>query len=129
MPVLTRYWLNGRRRGGRRHGETQGIYVDRYSGEEVALFFGLLGLSAVDLALTFAHLGDGGREANPVMAWFLDRGGSGAFAAAKLSSTLVAALLLLLHVRFRGVLHVLRAGVGMYLLLMVWHGVVALDRW
>lgn len=127
--ILTRYWLRGRRRGGRRDGETQGIYVDRYSPGEVGLFLAVLLLSVVDLVLTFAHLGEGGEEANPVMAWFLNQGGDSGFVAAKFGATLVGATVLLLHVRFRGVRQALRGLVGIYLVLMLWHGVVALDRW
>ena len=88
--MISRYWLRGRRRsGGRRPGENEGVYVDRYSRAEAAALLWLLFASAADLALTLHHVSLGGGEANPVMDWFLVRFGVAGFAAAKLGLTVV----------------------------------------
>lgn len=126
--MLSRYWLKGRRRGGRREGERVGIYVDRYTREEAALIL-WIGVSAVaDLVLTLVHLADGGEEANPIMAWLLDVGGVVGFAVGKLAMTGAAALFLLLHVRFRGTRFALWGLGVIYLGLMGYHAVAFLDR-
>ena len=80
--MVSRYWLHGRRRGGRRDGERQGIYVDRYTRLESVLIGWIAGAAVADLALTLLHLSQGGEEANPLMAWFLHVGGIPAFCAA-----------------------------------------------
>jgi hypothetical protein len=85
-------------------------------------------LCSLDLLLTLVHLGAGGGEANPLMEVVLAGSGTAGFVLAKLGLGLPAALFLLLHVRFRGVLWALQALVLVYAGLMVWHGVVAFDR-
>jgi Domain of unknown function (DUF5658) len=126
--MFSRYWIAGRRRGGRRDGESMRIYIDRYSLTEWSLVLALLLLSTVDLALTFAHLAGGGTEANPLMAWILHATGRLGFATAKILLTGSAALVLLLHVRFQLARHALKFLVTTYLLVMAWHALVALDR-
>lgn len=100
-PALSRYWLRGRRRGGRRAGEVADCYVDRYRPTEWLLVLGLLGLALVDWAWTLAHLSRGVEEANPLMAMALDLAGVVGFSAVKLVATLVPMAILALHVRFR----------------------------
>ena len=100
---VSRYWLFGRRRAGRRDGEADNIYVDRYTRGEWFLIVGVLILSLLDMVFTIIHLNAGGTEANPVMAWILDVGGHSLFIAAKLFSTVVGLLVLLVHVRVRRV--------------------------
>lgn len=127
-PMLSRYWLVGRRRGGRRDGEDRGIYVDRYTREETVLVL-WIGCSAVlDLVLTLVHLAAGGEEANPLMAWFLEVGGVAAFGSAKLLMTGGAALFLLWHVRFRGTRAALWGLGALYAGVMGYHLVAFLDR-
>ena len=122
--ALSRFWLRGRRRDGRRVGETTRIYVDRYTMREAGLFIALITLSLMDLVMTLAHLNAGGTEANPIMAWFVQHTGTVGFGVAKMSGTALGALLLLIHVRFKGVARILQLLVVGYLVLLVWHGVV-----
>lgn len=127
-PILSRFWLRGQRRGGRREGETASIYVDRYSQEETCLILWIGGAALADLVLTLLHLAAGGGEANPVMDWFLAHGGPAAFAAAKILMTSLAALYLLLHARFRGTRPGLWGLSVMYVAVMGYHVVAYLDR-
>ena len=123
-PLLSRHWMFGRRRGGRRAGERSRIYVDRYTATEAFLFLGLFALSAIDLYLTLVHLDAGGSEVNPVMAWFVRHTDTTGFGVAKMSGTVFGALLLLIHIRFTGVMRILQLLVVGYLFLLVWHSVV-----
>jgi len=111
----------GRRRGARRAEESRNIYVDRYSREEWLLAIGVAVLSGLDLVFTLLHLGAGGTEANPVMAWFLDVGGIDAFTIAKTLFTLVGVCVLLLHARFHRVRTLFRAAATLYGLLFLFH--------
>ncbi len=120
-PVLSRYWLRGRRRGGRREGEAEDIYVDRPSRKEWLLFGAILGLASLDGIWTLLHLERGVEEANPLMAWFLEVGGSPAFAAAKFGLTIVAAAFLLLHARFRAARRLMPWVVVIYAALVLVH--------
>ena len=119
--LLPRYSFVGRRRGGRREGETRNVYVDRYSSEEWALASGVLILSFADLVFTLVHLAAGGKEANPVMDWFLQVGGEHAFTAAKTAFTLLGVGVLLLHIRFERVKLLMRLAFALYLALFVFH--------
>jgi len=101
--VFSRHWLIGRRKVGRRDGERDNIYVDRYTAWDWVLVVGVLTLSILDMVFTLLHLDAGGTEANPVMAWALAWGGHGAFKAVKLATTIIGLLVLLVHVRFRRV--------------------------
>ena len=65
--MLSRYLLMGRRRGGRRLGETNFVYVDRPGGWIVAAFGAILGLSLLDAWYTLDLIKRGATEANPVM--------------------------------------------------------------
>jgi hypothetical protein len=127
-PMISRYWLTGRRRGGRRDGERQGIYVDRYTGLECVLVLWIVVAAGADLALTLLHLARGGEEANPVMAWFLEVGGLPAFTAAKVTMTAGAGLFLLWHIRFRGTQLALWGISALYAGVMVYHLFAFLDR-
>ena len=100
-PALSRYWLRGRRRGGRRAGEIADVYVDRYRPAEWALVLGLLALALVDWAWTLAHLARGVEEANPLLALAVQRGGVVGFSLVKLAATFAPIAVLALHLRFR----------------------------
>lgn len=67
-PIFSRYTLfGGRRRGGRRAGETENIYVDRHG---PLLLFGALALSllnVLDAFFTMLFLSHGGQELNPLI--------------------------------------------------------------
>jgi len=119
--VWSRYWLVGKRRRGRRAGEAQNIYVDRYSWGELSLVVGVLFLSAFDLVLTLVHLNAGGTEANPFMAFVLEIGGHGGFAWVKAITTVIGLLILLVHVRFRRVKNLLLFAFLVYAGVFVFH--------
>jgi len=118
---FSRYMFTGRRRGARRDAEAGNIYIDRYSKEEWLLALGVVVLSGLDLVFTLLHLDAGGREANPVMAWFLEKGGVDAFSIAKTLFTLVGVCVLLLHARFTRVNTLFRMALGLYGLLFLFH--------
>ena len=120
-PMISRFWLRGRRRAGRRDDETDNIYVDRYSGGEMLLVASVLVLSVLDMVFTIFHLNYGGTEANPVMAWMLDLGGQPLFMAVKLFSTFVGLFVLLVHVRFRRVKSLLGVAFILYLGIFIFH--------
>jgi hypothetical protein len=122
-PLLSRYWLVGRRRGARRAEESDNLYVDRYTPGEWGLVAAILALSCADLEFTLRHLGRGGSEANPLMAWLLGFGAD-TFGLVKIATTLAGLFLLLLHVRFRHVRALLTFTAGLYAALMVWHAYV-----
>ena len=119
--LLSRFAFTGRRRGGRRDGERANVYVDRYSGEDWFLATGVLVLSFADLIFTLVHLSVGGKEANPVMDWFLQVGGTHGFTIAKTAFTLLGVSVLLLHIRFDRVKLLMRLAFALYLALFVFH--------
>ena len=126
--MLSRYWLGGRRRGGRREGEVGSIYVDRYTRQEGGLVV-WIGLAAIlDLFLTLRHVAAGGGEANPLMNWVLEDGGPRLFGLAKIAVTFSATLFLLLHVRFRFTRPALWGLSALYAAVMGYHVVAYLDR-
>jgi hypothetical protein len=95
-PMLSRWLLSGRRRGGRREGERRHVYVDRPGFWALAGFFLILTLSILDAAFTLALLRRGATEANPVMQATLHLG-DGAFVFIKTVVTAAAAGFLCLH--------------------------------
>lgn len=56
-----------RRRQGRRDGESENIYVDSYTRQDLALTVGVLVLNILDAFFTLRWLGMGGSEGNPLM--------------------------------------------------------------
>ena len=120
-PVITKFWLSGRRRGGRRDGETANIYVDQYERSEIFLVAGVLILSLLDMVFTIVHLNAGGTEANPAMAWILAVGGQQLFIVVKTASTFIGVFVLLVHVRFRRVRPLLTFAFLMYLAIFAFH--------
>ena len=127
-PMVSRYLLSGRRRGGRRGNEASGIYVDRFTPAELGIAAWVALASVLDLVLTIVHLRAGGSEANPVLAWLLAEYGEWVFGAVKLSMTTFGALFLLLHARFPLARLGLLLGAAVYAALLIWHGVVAAGR-
>ena len=125
-PALSRRMLTGRRRGGRRAGERQNIYVDLYRPWEGALVLLVVAMCAMDLLLTLDVIQRGGEEWNPVMRVALDLG-VWPFVVIKLAITAVGAMVLLLRVRFRGMRFVLVGLTLLYALLMGWHAVLRTD--
>ena len=124
-PMFSRYALTGgRRAGGRRDGETAGIYVDRIGrGLSILLLLTFL-FHCLDALFTLVHVSHGGRELNPFMDYFL-RAGPGAFVLAKLGMAALGLCFLGVHQNFPmvkkgiGFLCVLYAGVIAYHLVLM----------
>jgi hypothetical protein len=94
--MLTRFLFTGRRRGGRRVGESERIYVDRPGPWIIAGFVVLVLLSGLDAAFTLSHLQHGATEANPLMRAALQLGDR-AFVILKTVITVLAVGFLCLH--------------------------------
>jgi hypothetical protein len=95
-PMLSRWLFIGRRRGGRREGEQDFVYVDRVGGWIVAAFCAVIALSLFDAWFTLDLLKRGATEANPIMRAALDLGDR-AFVLIKTSITILAMGFLCLH--------------------------------
>jgi hypothetical protein len=118
--MLSRYLLFGRRRGGRREGEVERIYVDRPGPWVIGGFFALTVLSTADAWFTLDALARGAEEANPVMRAALSLGNTG-FVLVKTGVTVVCGAFLALHKTWRlGRLCLWIALVG-YAVLTAWH--------
>ena len=94
--MFSKYLLRGRRKGGRRTGERERIYVDRPGPRILAAFGALMLLSVADACFTLYELTKGGTEANPVMRAALELG-NGGFIILKTLVTLLGASFLCLH--------------------------------
>lgn len=113
-----------RRARGRRASDRTG-YVDRYSKRDVALLFAIFALNIADAYMTMLWLHRGGREANPIMDFFLDIGPV-AFLVQKCLIVGFWLILLLVHKNFRFAKVGLYASLAVYALLLVVHfGIVA----
>ena len=75
-------------------------YVDIYSRKDAALLLAILLLNVGDAFFTMLWLGRGGREANPIMDFFLDIG-TGAFIAQKCFVVGLWLVILIVHKNFR----------------------------
>ena len=118
--MLTRYLFRGRRRGGRRDGESDRIYVDRPGPVVIGAFLVLTILSIADAWFTLHELSVGATEANPVMQAALELG-NGPFVIIKTVVTLVGAGFLALHKNWPLGRRCLVAGVLGYAALTVYH--------
>ncbi|MFO0933877.1 MAG: DUF5658 family protein [Planctomycetota bacterium] len=119
-PMFSRYLLFGRRRGGRRDGERERIYVDRPGPWVTAAFLAVCLLSVADAYLTLHELSRGATEANPVMRAALDLG-NGGFVLVKTLMTVLGAAFLGLHKTWPLGRVCLGIAVAGYLLLTGWH--------
>jgi len=124
-PWISRFWLRGRRRGGRRAEDRQ-VYVDRYQWSDVLLVTGVVVLCAADTLLTLKVLERGAVEANPLMN-FLIQQGTGLFGAVKLGFTLLGMLFLLTQIRLQYVRAATLVVLALYTVLMLWHVWVSWD--
>lgn len=113
----TRSWdsLLGRRRrkAGRRKGESEELYVDRFGKRDVGLVLAIFSLNLFDAFCTLVWLDRGGSEGNPLMDWALQAGDS-VFLFQKCAVAGVWLLVLLVHKNFR------IAQIGMWSLLAVY---------
>jgi len=119
--LWSRFMLwGGARLAGRRRGERDNIYVDRYERRDLIGVVSILVLNILDAWLTLLYLGYGGTEANPVARRLLEWGTEW-FLGAK--SLLVTGCLLFLavHKTFRCVRPALRLLIWFYGGLLVYH--------
>jgi hypothetical protein len=123
---ISRHWLVGRRRGGRRACEGVDQYVDRPRREEWMVVLGIVVLCIADYLLTLEVLEHGGTEINPAMGYLLSKGNR-VFALGKIGFTAVGMLFLLIHIRFRRVTTAVHTLLILYCLLMVWHAWVRVE--
>jgi hypothetical protein len=99
-PRFSRYTLwGGRRRGGRRAGETEGIFVDQYSRRLLLVMLWIALMNAGDSFFTLLHLQSGGIELNPVAAAMLETGRFG-FVVIKSLVITIPLIVLTLHKSF-----------------------------
>ena len=119
-PMVSRYLFIGRRRSGRRDGETERVYVDRPGPWAVTAFALVTGLSVLDAFLTLDLLSRGGKEANPVMLAALSLG-NGPFVFLKTGVTVLGAGFLSLHKNWPLGRVCLWIAVGFYAALTAWH--------
>jgi len=94
--------------------------VDRYTKRDVVLLLSVFLLNVGDAFFTMRWLERGGKEANPVMDFFLDIG-PGAFLAQKCLVVGFWLLILVVHKNFRFARIGLYATLGVYALLMIVH--------
>ena len=113
-------FFRGRRRGGRREGETQLIYVDHPGPWVLAALVTLLLLSIADACFTLYELSRGGSEANPVMRAALELG-NGSFIILKTVVTLLGATFLCLHKNWTLGRRCLVVALVGYVVLTAWH--------
>lgn len=119
-PLRSTLRWGGQRRGFRRAGEGVNRYVDRPSTLAAAFLGSLLLLSFLDAWFTLLHLGYGGHEANPLMAFALGIGVH-AFVASKVVLTGAGAMVLVAHERFAMARRASRAIIGIYTVLTFYH--------
>jgi hypothetical protein len=120
-PRWSRYtFLGGRRRGGRRQGESDGSFVDQYSLRMWLLLVWVALMNAGDSFFTLLHLQDGGIELNPVAEMMLQTGRTG-FVALKSFLITVPLAVLCLHKNFPLARIGLWVAAGTYSVLLAYH--------
>jgi hypothetical protein len=120
-PRFSRYtFLGGRRRSGRRQGESEGSFVDQYSPRLWLLLVWVALLNAGDSFFTLLHLQDGGIELNPVAELMLQTGRAG-FVAWKSFLITVPLAVLCLHKNFPLARVGLWVAAGTYSALLAYH--------
>jgi len=126
--VPTRPWSGlatpSRRSRGRRESDREG-YVDRYTKRDVILLLTIFLLNVGDALMTLLWLERGGREANPIMEFFLDIG-PWAFLVQKCLVVGLWLVILVVHKNFRLARFGLYSALVVYGTLMIVHfGIVA----
>lgn len=125
LKTLLQCLLNPRRSGARRATDRRYPVTDVFDSAVLTLVMLLLCFSLLDAVFTLTLLSHGGTELNPVMRYFLETSGTGAFLLAKLLLTSLPALVLvatsnlMVFGRFR-VRSIMAALVGGYAGLLVY---------
>lgn len=96
------------------------MYVDRFTGRDVALVVSILVLNLLDALFTLLWIGRGGAEANPFMAFMLELG-DGFFLAQKCFMVGIWLIFLTVHKNFRLARVGLYSLAALYFLLLVGH--------
>lgn len=120
-PRFSRYTLfGGRRRRGRREGETENTFVDQYSPRMWALLCWVALMNAGDSFFTLLHLQGGGIELNPVADMMLGTGRTG-FVTLKSFLITLPLVVLCLHKNFSLARVGLWVAAGTYSMLLAYH--------
>jgi hypothetical protein len=98
-PLLCRYTFRGRRRSARRDYEATGVYFDRLAPGIAWAILSIFVFQCLDTWFTLAHLGRGGEELNPIMAYLIEQTPA-LFVSVKLGFSTVGLLFLALHQSF-----------------------------
>jgi len=119
--MVSRYsFLGGRRRSGRRAGESEDQFIDVYNPAIVYLLIFFFSLTVLDAVSTLVYLGKGGRELNPVAQWMIDRGPT-FFIITKGVLSASCLMFVMLHKNFKAARIALGLGFGFYFLLGLYH--------
>ena len=118
--AFSAFLRRGKRRQGRRQGETERTYVDTFSRGDVTLLLGIFILNILDALFTLLWLQRGGEEANPLMAFLLSMG-EGVFLLQKCIVVGIWLIVLLIHKNFRLARIGLYSLAGIYALVIVGH--------
>lgn len=121
-PRFSRFtWFGGMRRsGGRRPGESEGAFVDQYSGRLVFAMALVAVLNSLDSFFTLLHLQAGGIELNPVAESML-RTGRLSFVLLKALLIIVPLAVLTMHKNFKLARVGIWSAAGAYGVLVLYH--------
>ncbi len=121
-PFLSRYSFRGGRRqaGGRRPGENQEVFVDRYPLWTWILLTVFLVLNLLDAHFTLIYLQRGGEEANPVAVKLL-YAGMGTFIGVKAIGVGLGSLVFCILNNFRNARIGVMLALGFYQALLLYH--------
>ena len=74
LPILSKYWMTGRRGELRRVEDRQKSHrIDRYSPKTLFAILLIIALCILDVFFTLVLVSHGAKEINPLMAYYLDR--------------------------------------------------------
>lgn len=120
-PMLSRHtWVGGRRRAGRREGETACTFVDLHGPGLFLVALSVVALNMLDAWFTVLFLSHGGRELNPLVQKVLELG-TPAFIAFKTLGIGTGVAFLALTKNFRAARIGMTAVLLGYVLLLGWH--------
>jgi hypothetical protein len=123
-PPLSRYTFVGRRRARRRSDDPSPYYVDQLGARLLLVLCCIFVFQVLDALLTLAHLRRGGIELNPAMSFLLERGEEW-FLGVKLGISALGLLFLGIHKNFPMVRTGLTVIFAIFLVLVVYHCVIA----
>lgn len=123
----TSFWsafrFHGRRRGFRRAHEGRNAYVDCPAPRVTLLVIFTALCSVLDALFTLLHLGYGGSEANPIMAWALSQSTT-LFVILKMGTTGICTWFLAILQQFRMAFIALHGLAFLYFLILVIHSLL-----